>query len=116
MSELSRLNGLSKAESQKFVELFFDAMADTLSQGDRVEIRGLCAFKVKEYPSYTGRNTKTGESVSVIPMQGNSKTKGEPLKGKPMEKVTQEEMHKVFSDHLVILKQDFKYGVLGKNP
>ncbi len=65
ISELSKQNGLSKAESQKVVELFFSAMADTLAQGDRVEIRGLCAFKVKEYPSYTGRNPKTGEQVTV---------------------------------------------------
>ncbi len=67
ISELSKLNGLSKAESQKVVELFFDAMVDTLASGDRVQIRGLCTFKVKEYPSYTGRNPKTGEQVTVKP-------------------------------------------------
>ncbi len=67
ISELSKLNGLSKAESQRVVELFFGAMADTLARGSRVEIRRLCAFKVKEYPSYTGRNPKTGEKVSVKP-------------------------------------------------
>jgi len=67
ISELSRLNGLSKAESKKVVELFFDAMADTLAQGERVQIRGLCTFKVKDYPSYTGRNPATGENVTVKP-------------------------------------------------
>ncbi len=67
ISELSKLNGLSKAESLKVVELFFGAMSNTLAQGNRVEIRGLCAFKVKEYPSYTGRNPKTGEKVAVKP-------------------------------------------------
>jgi hypothetical protein len=34
-------------------------------QRGRVEICGLCAFKVKEYPSYTGRNPKSGEPVTV---------------------------------------------------
>jgi integration host factor subunit beta len=63
ISELSRLNGLSKPESKRVVELFFNAMAESLAQCNRVEIRGLCAFKVKEYDSYDGRNPKTGELV-----------------------------------------------------
>ncbi|MCP4361477.1 MAG: integration host factor subunit beta, partial [Chloroflexi bacterium] len=36
-------------------------MAKELTDGGRVEIRGLCSFFVKEYGSYTGRNPKTGE-------------------------------------------------------
>jgi integration host factor subunit beta len=67
ISELSRSNGLSKAESKKVVERFFGAMADAMAQGQRVEIRGLCVFKVKTYDSYAGRNPKTGELVNVEP-------------------------------------------------
>ena len=62
---LKASNGLSKAEARKTVELVFDAMANTLAKGGRVEIRGLCSFFVKEYKGYTGRNPKTGEHVSV---------------------------------------------------
>jgi integration host factor subunit beta len=40
-------------------------MADALAQWERIEIRGLCSFFVKEYGSYTGRNPKTGEKVKV---------------------------------------------------
>jgi integration host factor subunit beta len=40
-------------------------MADALAKGDRVEIRGLCSFFVKEYDSYKGRNPRTGERVQV---------------------------------------------------
>jgi integration host factor subunit beta len=40
-------------------------MSEALARGDRVEIRGLCSFYVKEYESYKGRNPKTGESVQV---------------------------------------------------
>ena len=54
-------NGLTRHEAEKVVQLFFGFMADALAKGDRVETRGLCAFKVKEYPSYTGRNPKSGE-------------------------------------------------------
>lgn len=67
ISELSRSNGLSTAESKKVVERFFGAMADAMAQGQRVEIRGRCAFKVKAYDSYQGRNSKTGRLVNVKP-------------------------------------------------
>jgi integration host factor subunit beta len=67
IQSLQESSGLTKAEAQKVVELFFDAMTDALARGCRVQIRGLCSFKVKEYKSYTGRNPKTGELVTVKP-------------------------------------------------
>ena len=58
---------LSKKEAAAVVDLFFESMSGVLARGDRVEIRGLCSFYVKEYKSYQGRNPKTGESVEVTP-------------------------------------------------
>jgi integration host factor subunit beta len=49
------------------VNLFFNEMANALAKGDRVEIRGLCSFYVKQYKAYTGRNPKTGEEVKIKP-------------------------------------------------
>jgi len=60
-------NNLTKSEAEKIVTLFFDKMAEALAQGDRVEIRGLCSFYIKNYRSYTGRNPKTGEKVKIKP-------------------------------------------------
>jgi len=60
-------NGLSKLEATKIVSMFFDQMADVLEKGERVEIRGLCSFYVKDYKGYTGRNPKTGETVEINP-------------------------------------------------
>jgi integration host factor subunit beta len=59
--------GLSKKEATTVIDLFLESMAEALARGDRVEIRGLCSFYVKEYKSYRGRNPKTGESVQVPP-------------------------------------------------
>jgi len=42
-------------------------MAEALSQGERVEIRGLCSFFIKRYKGYTGRNPKTGDKVKIKP-------------------------------------------------
>jgi integration host factor subunit beta len=58
---------LSKKEAAAVVDLFFENMSEALAKGDRVEIRGLCSFYVKEYKSYQGRNPKTGESVEIAP-------------------------------------------------
>ncbi|MFH0724959.1 MAG: HU family DNA-binding protein [Pseudomonadota bacterium] len=58
---------ISKAEAAKVVQLFFDNMADAMAEGERVEIRGLCSFFVKDYKSYTGRNPKTGDKVVIRP-------------------------------------------------
>jgi len=54
-------------ETIKIVSIFFEQMASALGKGDRVEIRGLCSFYVKEYDGYTGQNPKTGEKVKVGP-------------------------------------------------
>ena len=64
---LAKENGLSKLQAKKAVDLFFDEMTEALSNGYRVEIRGLCSIFVKEYKGYTGRNPKSKEVVSVAP-------------------------------------------------
>ncbi len=40
--------GISKSEAATVVQILFDDMAEALARGDRVEIRGLCSFFVKE--------------------------------------------------------------------
>jgi len=40
-------------------------IAKALSSGDRVELRGFGAFSVKSRPARTGRNPRTGETVTV---------------------------------------------------
>ncbi len=56
---------LTKSEAETIVNLFFNEMADALAKGDRVEIRGLCSFYVKQHKAYSGRNPKTGVSIPV---------------------------------------------------
>ena len=56
---------ISKKEAATIVDIFFDKISTALAEGDRVEVRGLCSFFVKEYKSYQGRNPMTGETVQV---------------------------------------------------
>ncbi len=60
-------NGLSMKEATTVVDIFFDEIGNSLANGDRAEIRGLCSFYVKKYKAYTGRNPKTGEKVKIRP-------------------------------------------------
>jgi len=56
---------LTKPEAVAVVNLFFNEMTDALAASDRVEIRGLCSFYVKQYKEYTGRNPRSGEPVKI---------------------------------------------------
>jgi integration host factor subunit beta len=67
IAELKKEGNLTKAEASEIVRIFFDSMTEALAKGERVEIRGLCSFFIKEYESYTGRNPKTGEKVKIPP-------------------------------------------------
>jgi integration host factor subunit beta len=67
ISALKNETNISKSEAAKVIQIFFDSMSDALAAGERVEIRGLCSFFVKEYKAYTGRNPKTGEKVLINP-------------------------------------------------
>jgi integration host factor subunit beta len=67
ISALKTEANISKTEAAKVVQVFFDSMAQAMARGERVEIRGLCSFFVKNYKSYTGRNPKTGQKVLIEP-------------------------------------------------
>jgi integration host factor subunit beta len=67
ISALKNEARISKSEAAKVVQLFFDGMSQAMARGERVEIRGLCSFFVKEYKSYVGRNPKTGDKVTIKP-------------------------------------------------
>ena len=65
IKNLKKACQLSQDEAATVVDLFFGKMSEALANGERVEIRGLCSFYVKDYKPYQGRNPKTGETVTV---------------------------------------------------
>jgi integration host factor subunit beta len=50
---------------ETIVDTTFDEVTEALIRGDRVELRGFGTFSVKERNARTGRNPRTGESVTV---------------------------------------------------
>ncbi len=78
---------LSRRYAEKIVNTFFDAIQDTLVEGERVEIRGFGSFTVNNYKPYRGRNPKTGDQIQV------------PAKKLPFFKVGKELKDRVDNEH-----------------
>src|SRR5918911_3563085 len=57
--------GFSKKEAADLVELVFDTIKGTLSQGQKIKISGFGNFVVREKRSRVGRNPQTGESIQI---------------------------------------------------
>ena len=50
---------------ENIVNAVLDEITDALAAGNRVELRGFGAFSVKNRPSRSGRNPRTGDAVFV---------------------------------------------------
>lgn len=57
--------GLSHAETEAIVDVFFDTIVNRLESDGRVELRGFGTFSTRKRESRTGRNPRTGASVEV---------------------------------------------------
>ncbi|HEY4745079.1 MAG TPA: HU family DNA-binding protein [Desulfuromonadaceae bacterium] len=67
IEQLSLKKDISSKKAEDVVNIVFNSLADAMTAGERVEIRGLGSFVIKEYETYTGRNPKTGEAITVRP-------------------------------------------------
>lgn len=56
---------LFQRDVEKIVNTIFEEIIEAMARGDRVELRGFGAFSVKKRDARTGRNPRTGTSVSV---------------------------------------------------
>lgn len=72
MTKSELIDALARKQSHlayKDVELavksLLEAMSQSLSNGERIEIRGFGSFTSKSYDAYTGRNPRTGETIHV---------------------------------------------------
>lgn len=64
---LAEAEDVSRRTAKKIVDAVFDRLSNALERGDRIEVRGLGSFKIKQYDGYQGRNPKTGEAVTIPP-------------------------------------------------
>jgi integration host factor subunit beta len=67
IEQLSLKKDISNKKAEEVVNIVFNSLTEAMSAGERVEIRGLGSFVIKDYDAYTGRNPKTGELITVNP-------------------------------------------------
>ncbi|MDC0475631.1 integration host factor subunit beta [Methylophilaceae bacterium] len=60
-----KFSQLVHKDAELSVKTIIDSLGNTLSKGDRVEIRGFGSFSLNHRPARLGRNPKTGEKVNV---------------------------------------------------
>ncbi len=65
IEEVARQSNLTKKETELIVTTVFDNIAQALTKGDKVELRGFGSFRIRHRNARKGRNPKTGSSVSV---------------------------------------------------
>ncbi|EAR23350.1 HU family DNA-binding protein [Nitrococcus mobilis] len=56
---------LSKAAASRAVDAFVTSVTDALKEGDQVTLVGFGTFAVRERAARTGRNPRTGESITI---------------------------------------------------
>lgn len=61
----ARFPQLPMRDTDLAVKTILDAMAQALSEGQRIEIRGFGSFSLSNRPSRIGRNPKSGQQVYV---------------------------------------------------
>jgi integration host factor subunit beta len=60
-----KLSHLSAKDVEQAIKEILEMMAQTLSKGERIEIRGFGSFSLHYRAPRLGRNPKTGESVEL---------------------------------------------------
>ncbi len=63
----ARVKSFSKKDVEVIVDSLFNSMTESLSRGEKVEIRGFGSFKIKEREGRQGRNPKSGENIFIEP-------------------------------------------------
>ena len=55
------------ARAELLVDVVFGCMEQSMSRGEKIEIRGFGSFTVRQYRAYHGRNPRTGAIVPIKP-------------------------------------------------
>jgi len=67
INEVVNRTGITKTKAEMAVETVFESMKRSLSQGERIELRGFGIFNVRPRKTGIGRNPRTGQEVAIPP-------------------------------------------------
>ena len=72
--------GLTKKAAEAAVNAVNEAITEALKAGDKVQIIGFGTYEVKERAAREGRNTKTGETITIAASKSTAFSAGKALK------------------------------------
>ena len=71
---------LTKKDAEKALAAFTDVVADTLKNGDKIQLVGFGTFEVSERAAREGRNPQTGETMKIAACKAPKFKAGKALK------------------------------------
>ena len=65
IAAVAQKSDLTKKDAEKAVKAVFEAISDSLTKGDKVQIIGFGAFEVRDRKGREGRNPRTNEPIQI---------------------------------------------------
>ncbi|MEN0005485.1 MAG: HU family DNA-binding protein [Bacteroidota bacterium] len=65
ISKIADSANLTKAQATEALNTVLDAVGTALKEGDKVTLVGFGTFSISQREARTGRNPRTGESISI---------------------------------------------------
>lgn len=72
---------MTKTDVDKIVTAFVDVVTEALVNGDKVSLKGFGNFEVRERGERTGRNPRTGETMTIAASKAPAFKASSALKG-----------------------------------
>ncbi len=83
INRVTEESGVSRVQAALAVDTIFQAMKQSLADGNRIELRGFGVFQVRDRKKGVGRNPKTGVEVEITPGKTVRFKPGKDLKDLP---------------------------------
>ena len=80
VAAMAEQTNLSKKDAEKALAAFTEVVADTLKNGDKIQLVGFGTFEVAERAERTGRNPQTGKTMTIAACKAPKFKAGKALK------------------------------------
>lgn len=65
IAAVAQKSDLTKKDAEKAVKAVFEAISDSLTQGDKVQLIGFGTFEVRQRKAREGRNPRNNEPIQI---------------------------------------------------
>ncbi|ADU50228.1 bacterial nucleoid protein Hbs [Thermaerobacter marianensis DSM 12885] len=65
VNAIAEKTGLNRKDSEKAVNAFVESISEALAKGEKVSLVGFGTFEVRTRQARTGRNPRTGQTLTI---------------------------------------------------